>query len=198
MRLSDDPQPGGRPPAPAELGLLQAFLNTRWDLGTPDHPESLTDPAALRDWLAVRGLSPASRELSGPDLERALAVREGLRALAFANNGHELDRPAVASLDRASAGAAVGIRIEPGGPRFDPADAPGVGPALGALLAIVARAMLDGSWTRLKACPGRDCGWVFYDVSRNGSSRWCSMSVCGDRQKSRAYYRRRVVLRSPR
>jgi predicted RNA-binding Zn ribbon-like protein len=53
--------------------------------------------------------------------------------------------------------------------------------------------MLDGTWARLKACPGRDCGWVFYDHSRNQSARWCSMKVCGDREKARAYYQRRTA-----
>jgi predicted RNA-binding Zn ribbon-like protein len=63
--------------------------------------------------------------------------------------------------------------------------------ALGVVLAITARAMVDGSWSRLKVCPGEDCGWAFYDHSRNQTGRWCSMSVCGGRAKARAHYRRR-------
>jgi predicted RNA-binding Zn ribbon-like protein len=51
--------------------------------------------------------------------------------------------------------------------------------------------MLDGTWDRLKACPGHDCGWAFYDHSRNQTGRWCSMSVCGGRAKARAHYHRR-------
>ena len=51
-----------------------------------------------------------------------------------------------------------------------PVDAAGADPALSVLLASAAEAMIDGSWERLKACPGRDCGWVFYDQSRNGSA----------------------------
>jgi predicted RNA-binding Zn ribbon-like protein len=50
--------------------------------------------------------------------------------------------------------------------------------------------MINGSWARMKICPGRDCEWAFYDHSRNGSSRWCSMSICGGREKARAHYRR--------
>jgi predicted RNA-binding Zn ribbon-like protein len=65
--------------------------------------------------------------------------------------------------------------------------------ALGSLLAILARAIVDGSWLRLKVCPGRHCGWVFYDQSRNNSGRWCSMSVCGGREKARAHYHRQRV-----
>jgi predicted RNA-binding Zn ribbon-like protein len=63
--------------------------------------------------------------------------------------------------------------------------------ALGTLATAVARAMLEGRFSRLKACPGPHCGWAFYDHSRNGGGRWCSMSICGSRVKARAYYRRR-------
>jgi predicted RNA-binding Zn ribbon-like protein len=56
--------------------------------------------------------------------------------------------------------------------------------------------MIDGSWLRFKACPGRGCGWAFYDHSRNQSARWCSMKVCGDREKARAYYQRKTAHRA--
>jgi len=185
------PQPGGRPPAPGELGLVQAFINTRWDLASDDHDEILDSPPALREWLGARELIGPRASLAADDLARALAIREGLRALAFANHGHVADPAKIEAMRRASEGASTQVRLEPDGPRFSLTDSPGVDPAIGALLAIVARAMIDGSWQRLKACPGRDCGWAFYDASRNRSARWCSMSVCGDREKSRAYYRRR-------
>ena len=48
-----------------------------------------------------------------------------------------------------------------------------------------------GEWKRLKSCPGPHCGWLFYDSSRNASSKWCSMSICGNRTKTVAYRRRR-------
>jgi predicted RNA-binding Zn ribbon-like protein len=58
---------------------------------------------------------------------------------------------------------------------------------------MTAAAMLDGSFSRLKICPGPDCDWAFYDHSRNQSGRWCSMAVCGGRVKARAHYHRRRV-----
>jgi predicted RNA-binding Zn ribbon-like protein len=174
------------------LALLQAFVNTRFDLDDPDHRETFTDPGALADWLAARGLTAGRAHLTPDDVARAIAIREGLRALAFANNGHALDVGAVDRLRVASKGAMTEVRLGAEGPEFVAADAGGLGGALGVLLATAARAMIDGSWERFKACPGRDCGWVFFDHSRNGSSRWCSMKVCGDRAKSRAYYRRRT------
>jgi predicted RNA-binding Zn ribbon-like protein len=36
----------------------------------------------------------------------------------------------------------------------------------------------------------RGCGWLFLDVSRNHSRRWCSMEACGNRAKFRRHYQR--------
>ena len=170
-------------------------MNTRWGLMTEGHPELLADPGALREWLRGRGLVSGPKRLTRRDLERALSVREGLRALAFANNGHPLDSDAVDAMRKASAGAGTGIHIEPDGPRLVADTTTGIDGAISGLFAITARAMIDGSWERLKACPGRHCGWAFYDHSRNHSGRWCSMDVCGGRDKARAYYQRKTARR---
>jgi len=185
-------QPGGRQQAPGDLALVQAFVNSHYDIEVKGGGELLANPATLRHWLAARGLINARVHLSQGDVDRVVAVREGLRALAFANNDEPLDWRAVDAMRRASAGARTEIRLEPDGPRFVAGAAGGIDAALGSLLAITARAMLEGSWRRLKACPGRDCGWAFYDRSRNQSSHWCSMKVCGGREKARVYYRRRT------
>jgi predicted RNA-binding Zn ribbon-like protein len=192
-----NPQPGGREPAPGELALVQAFINTRWDLQREGIPEILSGPDALRGWLQARGLVAGPKPLTDDDLDRAIAVREGLRALAFANNEHPLDEDAVDAMRGASAGAGTEIYLEPEGPVFVADRTTGIEAAIGALFAIAARAMIDGTWRRLKACPGRHCGWVFYDHSRNQSGRWCSMKVCGDREKSRAHYQRKTASRPP-
>jgi predicted RNA-binding Zn ribbon-like protein len=189
------PQPGGRDPAPGELALVQAFVNTHFDLASGGG-ELLVSPESLRAWLGERGLLERAGRVDGRGLDRVLAVREGLRALAFANNDQDLDARAVDAMRYASRGATTEIRVEPEGARFLIASPGGVDAAIGALLAIVARAMIDGSWQRLKACPGRHCGWAFYDRSRNQSARWCAMKVCGDREKARAYYERRISEQS--
>jgi predicted RNA-binding Zn ribbon-like protein len=185
-------QPGGRPPAPGELAVVQAFMNTPWDVVRKRNAETLVSAEALRDWLQARSLLAGHVRLESDDLDRALAVREGLRALAFANNDHDLDNQAIDAMREASAGTGVEIYIEPDGPRLVADITAGIEGAIGRLFAITARAMIDGSWQRVKACPGDDCGWAFYDYSRNHSGRWCSMKVCGDRQNSRVYYRRKT------
>lgn len=180
---ADNPQPGRRPPAPGELGLVQAFINTHYDLVHEHGAEVLAGPEALREWLASHRLIEAQAAISGSDLRRALAVREALRALA----GGDANAAAMTTLR----GASVEIRFDSEGPRLEPLDAGTVDGALAALLAIVACEMLTGRWSRLKVCPGHDCGWAFYDGSRNRTGRWCSMSVCGGRAKAKAHYRRR-------
>lgn len=45
---------------------------------------------------------------------------------------------------------------------------------------------------RIKECPGaNDCGWLFFDASKNNSRRWCSMEGCGSRVKMRRQYARK-------
>ena len=135
------------------------------------------------------------------DAAAAREVREALRALLHANNGAPHDPAAAAVLDDAArrarlepafAAAAHRARLEPAfGPAALVPRANGVDGAVGQVLAAAFAAMLDGSWSRLKACPREQCGWAFYDRSSNASATWCSMRVCGGREKAGAYYRRR-------
>lgn len=44
---------------------------------------------------------------------------------------------------------------------------------------------------RVKQCPGcGDCGWLFFDLTKNGTRQWCSMEGCGSRAKMRRHYQR--------
>ena len=45
---------------------------------------------------------------------------------------------------------------------------------------------------RVRSCQGDTCGWLFLDMSKNRSRRWCSMSDCGNTAKARRYYHRKV------
>jgi predicted RNA-binding Zn ribbon-like protein len=44
---------------------------------------------------------------------------------------------------------------------------------------------------RLHQCAANDCGWLFIDMSRNHSRRWCDMSNCGNVAKARRHYHRK-------
>jgi predicted RNA-binding Zn ribbon-like protein len=184
-------QPGGRAPAPGELALVQAFINTHYDLEYEHGAELLGAPGALQRWLRRhRLLDPHGDPLGLGELHRALAVRELLRELAQRNGRSRSPRFPLAELDSLAEGAAVEVRFTHAGPRFVAPRDSGFDGTLGRLFAITASSLIDGTWQRLKVCPGHDCGWAFYDYSRNLSGRWCSMAVCGGRAKARAHYRR--------
>ena len=93
-------------------------------------------------------------------------------------------------LERAADAARLSLDLS--GPSLVPR-ARGVDGALGRVLAVVYGAMRDGSFARLKACRNHDCRWAFYDYSKNRSASWCSMQLCGNRTKTRAYRRRRAT-----
>lgn len=154
--------------APEPLRRVQLLINSA-DL---EHERDW-----LPDWLAENGLP--SEEA------RARSLREALRALVLANNGVPLPGEALETVNA----AARRVRLS-----VDRSAAIGVasdGDALDDVLAIALAAMLDGSWSRLKAC--RNCRWSFYDNSPNRSGTWCSMQLCGNRKKTRAYRRRRAA-----
>ncbi|MBW4550253.1 MAG: CGNR zinc finger domain-containing protein [Aphanocapsa sp. GSE-SYN-MK-11-07L] len=44
--------------------------------------------------------------------------------------------------------------------------------------------------SRIRECAAPDCGWLFLDLSRNRSRRWCDMETCGNRTKARRHYAR--------
>jgi predicted RNA-binding Zn ribbon-like protein len=166
--------------APGELEHLRCFVNTRdLELGT----ELLASPTALDAWFAARGLAGGG----GADLERALALREAFRALLLANaTGDPAPDEARAVIEaagrRATLRADQELRLAPAGP-----DA-----GLARLLAIAVIAQADGTWRRLKACPGEACQWALYDRTRSRTRTWCAAAKCGARTRSREYRRRRA------
>jgi predicted RNA-binding Zn ribbon-like protein len=183
--------PGASTPektAPQPLELVQRFVNS---VDLEAGQDELADPGALRDWLAERDLIDPGARVTQADFERAIDVREGLRALLMANNGLAVDDERVARLDRAAARAGVRVVFRAGAqPELAP-EAKGVDGAIGRLLAIVAGAVEQGRWQRLKACPRDVCHWAFFDHSKNRSGRWCLMEVCGNIEKARAFRERK-------
>ncbi|MGH3176192.1 MAG: CGNR zinc finger domain-containing protein [Streptosporangiaceae bacterium] len=57
-----------------------------------------------------------------------------------------------------------------------------------------AELLVQGPLERIRECPGQDtCGWLFLDLSKNASRRWCDMRVCGNRAKARRHYERTLA-----
>jgi predicted RNA-binding Zn ribbon-like protein len=54
-----------------------------------------------------------------------------------------------------------------------------------------AELLTHGPLDRVRECPGQgNCGWLFLDLSKNASRRWCDMRVCGNRAKARRHHAR--------
>ena len=181
-------EPGDRAPAPGALRLVQRFVNTS-DLESG--PDLLPDAAALGAWLRQAGLLDPAAEVSAADHGRAIQLRDAIRELVSAHAGLPHDPGASGVVNAAAARAQLRpVLDDPLSMRLEPA-AGGVDGALGRIVAAIGEAIAEGTWPRLKACERDVCRWAFYDHSKNHSSHWCSMSVCGAREKNRRAYRRR-------
>jgi predicted RNA-binding Zn ribbon-like protein len=173
---------------PHELEPVIDFINT---LDVEKQVDSLASPNELSSWLRSQELlSDNAPQAQKADLTSAIELREALRALALANNGDQPSPEAWATLDRAARAGKLSVHFDQGGDVEVRPDAPGITGALTVLLARVAAAVADGTWSRVKACRSDTCEWAFYDRSRNHSAVWCEMAVCGNRTKVRAYRER--------
>jgi predicted RNA-binding Zn ribbon-like protein len=174
--------------------LCLDFANsTDWtaDEGIVETQDALVEPNALERWgvrLGVAGVPGGAEEL-----QLARELREALHAIFSAlARGEPADACALERL-RSTYEAAVSAgsiaRDQDGALRLEwPRDETrrvrfAVAADAVALLADPARL------ARVRRCPGRDCGWLFVDMS--GRRRWCSMASCGSREKMRRLYARK-------
>jgi predicted RNA-binding Zn ribbon-like protein len=154
--------------APGDLEHVRQFVNTRdLELGTD----------TLHTWFD-----------GAEDLAHATELREAFRALLLANaTGEPPPDDARAVIENAGRRATLradgDLRLAPSGPDE----------RLAKLLSIAVVAQADGTWRRLKACPGELCQWALYDRTRSRTRTWCAAAKCGARTRSREYRRRRRV-----
>ena len=125
---------------------------------------------------------------TGVDYHHQL-LREAIRELLYENNGQGRPGDRWDALNRAADEAMLTVDF---GTRALVATAAGLDGILGRVAVTCLGAMGDGTWERLKCCRNVACRWSFYDYSRNRSASWCSMQICGNRTKTRAYRRRAV------
>jgi predicted RNA-binding Zn ribbon-like protein len=193
-----------------DASLVVAFLNT---VDVERNEDLLDDPELWHRWSAEHDVAPgkpADAARAAPATLRAApadarTVSDAARA-APADARATLDALRAAPADARAAREAAravrdALRAAIGDPRLPPRplDVPlhfaltTDGPALltpdviTAVLAATTRLAIRGDWVRLKICPADDCLWAFYDESRNRSRTWCSMRVCGNREKARSW-----------
>ncbi|MGW6024747.1 CGNR zinc finger domain-containing protein [Streptomyces sp. NPDC055099] len=175
---------------PASAVLVEAFANT---VDVEEASDEIATPAGLSGWLRGRGLLDTAGEIHTDDHARYMALRAGIREELGAHVGDTPDPRLLAAADRVLAEHPVLVTA-----RGHLTPAPGLPRERGPLatLAIAwSELVVTGNAPRLKRCAEHTCGWVFWDVSKNRSRRWCSMKVCGNRNKSRSYASRQRQTR---
>lgn len=173
--------------AVVDLTLVEQFLNTldqrtfRWHGENRVPADRLTSVEALSTWLQAHDLVAEGQQLRPSDLAAAVGLRAALRQALTDDTDDTKAMQALAGFPLRLAPDASGqlrVTAASGVPGLDP------------IVETVATSVAGGGWNRLKLCSAPDCRWAFYDTSRNGGGRWCTMEACGNRNKTRAYRRR--------
>ena len=188
--------------------LCLDFANTvEWHAG--EHPDdklhNYTDLVAWAEAAAV--LSPAHAErlremaLKQPELakaafDRAINFREAIYRLFVAVTERKpFQEDDLAFLNEALGESLSHLQVVPSSARFEWGwvESP---PRFDQLLWPVARSagelLISDELARVSQCADdRGCGYLFVDMSRNRSRRWCSMESCGNRAKAHRHYQRR-------
>lgn len=189
------------------------FANTV-DWRTSDHPQQLlTSYSDLVAWSRHAGIltdDRAQRCLKEAEcrpmeaiavLERAIALREAIYRISSAIS-HGL-QPQAVDLDTLNAELSEALARSQIVPTSDGFawDWVGAGETLDRMLwAVVSDAadlLTSDDMKRVRGCAGDGCGWLFLDMSRNRSRRWCAMEDCGNRAKARRFYKRRRAAITP-
>lgn len=150
--------------------------------GVPEW-ERLRSAADLGAWLTAR-LGPLVGEPSGADLAAALRLRAAISGIALALAAGAQPEPT--DIDVVNEAALV----PPPAPHLDGGTTQaGRADALAALSTVARDAVVTfgAGRARIRRCAGEDCELVFFDTSRPGARRWCSMRRCGNRSKVRAH-----------
>jgi predicted RNA-binding Zn ribbon-like protein len=176
--------------APGAVGLMQDFLNT---IDIESEADLAATPEALAEWLARKGLVDAGTRVSAAEHARVIDLRERLRDALEATTHGVSAADAYARLDAIAEEVPLRVRFGDA-TRLEPARHRSA-PALGPILATAYDALGSEALGRLKVCRNDACRWAFYDTSRNRSGVWCSMAICGNRQKGRVYRRRHAADR---
>jgi predicted RNA-binding Zn ribbon-like protein len=187
---------GGRTAGPgSESRVANDKLRDYRDLVAWNRHAGLLSEARARG--LVRAAERAPREAARV-FARAVKLREALhRLLRALLDGRRPDPADLAVLNAELAAVRSGERLVPGpeGLRWEPDDAR---ERLDSVLRPVCRGaealLTSGNLSRLRACAGEGCGWLFLDRSKNRSRQWCTMEDCGNASKVRRFRER---LRKP-
>ena len=188
--------------------LCLDFVNTATARGRPEHRDYLTSFEALLAWGRHAGAIKAAQmrilaqsaslapKAAADALDFSVRLRDSVYRLV--QSSFLEDRPMArdlslfnSALQAAGSRRAVcrGTRGLDWGWEFDPKDLRAL---LWPVVFSAAELLTSPDAARVRQCAREGCQWMFLDLSKNGSRRWCSMALCGSRVKShRFYYRTR-------
>lgn len=191
---ADSPAGGLFVKQPSEALCLD-FANTRYWRGSEEPTEELGDFAALLRWCRARTPLPFAlpRLDPGRDFAAAIDLREAIyRSFLTRAEGR---RPKDADLaligdGRGRALRRLGIARKGGdiGWRVLRPGQPGIETLLSPVLWSAWDLLLGPSATKVKRCANERCRYLFLDLSKAGTRRWCSMASCGNRAKAHRHY----------
>jgi predicted RNA-binding Zn ribbon-like protein len=162
----------------------------------PWHPEItdvLTSRESLGIWAERMGIAVPRRPSAG-ELREARRLRDAIyHVFSAIARGHPPTREDLETVRRTYASAARAGALEAGDDGWGWAWPSTQTRAARFAVAADAVALLahPDRLARVRRCPGAHCGWLF--VNASGRRRWCAMSACGSREKSRRAYRRRAA-----
>lgn len=181
---------------PQQLALLYDFVNSidlreYVEKGAVHIPgDDLGTIEQFERWMRNRKLLSRNANLNRADHERALNLRNAIRAyLETPPEERAKDRRCALKFNQACQAYPLKVEISPSGSiTLQPnAEFNGIGLVLAQFFMLANAGNLD----RLKMCTSNECHWVFFDRSKPSNRKWCSSSLCGNRQKTRAYRDRR-------
>lgn len=168
------------------------LLNTAFG-PSHDRQDLVATPAALLRWLAAAGIAAPKADPEQAS-RAAVELRETLRqTVDRLRLGEPLAEDTLAVLNHwlGLVGRRVTLVRDKGGLRLEEVlDTDASGP-MGAVVEDFARFVSDFDPARLKHCANPGCTMVFYDLGRNATRRWCTMSICGNRDKVARYRARK-------
>jgi predicted RNA-binding Zn ribbon-like protein len=189
MRLSE------KYAVPPELALLYDFVNShdrrRYVENGVAHAggDEIETPRLLEAWMRERGLLHRGERVATGDHRAALELRKTLRDFLLNPPEHRPQaKEAARQLTVASRKFPLMLAVSDMG-AVELAPVPGSN-GLGSVLGQMIGLAETGRLARLKTCASDECHWIFFDRSKPANRHWCSSSICGNRQKTRAYRER--------
>jgi predicted RNA-binding Zn ribbon-like protein len=173
------------------------FVNTRRERWWRD-VETLVTPQDLADWVVQAGLLPTAPDIDEALLAAARDLREAVSSAAVNSIEHEpVSDSALAMANAWLPYAHAPAHLHSGEvPVLGSSVPPDAGRHALGLIALDAAHMLGTAQReRIRVCGSDTCSARFFDRSRGGRRRWCSMEACGNVAKARRYRARQANKR---